>query len=124
MAPKTTKKGFIVNGMIDSKTETYPDVTMLLQTWKSEILQKHEDLLFNNFSELYQIMRKDGHIKEDVYKRMGFPSDTNYTGKEVDTSNTIHQEGRHRAKILSHKFQKSLRAHKKREMHRCLLRIK
>ena len=26
MAPKTTRKGFIVNGMIDEATETYPDI--------------------------------------------------------------------------------------------------
>ena len=59
MAKKTTKEGFIVNGMIDSKTETYPDVTMLLRTCKLEILQKHEDLLlgiFPNFIKLCERM--------------------------------------------------------------------
>ena len=34
MALNTTKIGFIVNDMIDSKTETYPDDTMLSRSQK------------------------------------------------------------------------------------------
>ena len=52
MAPKTTIKGFIKNGMVDDKLKIYPDIRMLLKTCKSEVTKKHEDLLFNNFSEL------------------------------------------------------------------------
>ena len=88
---------------------------MLLQTCKSEILQKHEGLLFDNFSELYQIMRKDVHIKEEVYKKMVFLADTNYTRKEVDKPDSIRQKGRQHAKILSRKFQISLCAKKERD---------
>ena len=32
MSPKTTKKGFIKNGMIDDKTHIYPDINKMLQT--------------------------------------------------------------------------------------------
>ena len=84
MSPKTTKKGFIENGMIDSKTHTYPDLTMLLRTCKSEFTQEHEDLFFTNFSKLYTAMKTDGHIKEEVYDAIGFPSDTTYTTSRSD----------------------------------------
>ena len=73
MAPKTAKRGFIENGMIDSKMHTYPDVTKMLKTYKSEIKQEHGDLLFDNFSELYNLMKTEGHIKEEVYDLLGFP---------------------------------------------------
>ena len=43
---------------------------------------------------------------------MGFIKDTNYSGDEVDKPDTISQEMRHRAKILSHKLQCSLRKKK------------
>ena len=49
MATKTTKKGFIVNGMIDENLHTYPDIIRMIQTCKSEISQKQEDLIFDNF---------------------------------------------------------------------------
>ena len=100
MSPKTTKKGFIVNGMIDDKTETYPDIIKMLQTCKQEIPKEQEDLVFHNFSELYSIMKKDGHITEDVYDRLGFMQDTNYDGDIVLKPDGVTQEMRHRAKIL------------------------
>ena len=53
MPPKTTKRGFIENGMIDEKSHLYPDVTMMVKTCKGEAKQEHKDLLFTNFSELY-----------------------------------------------------------------------
>ena len=115
MSPKTTKKGFIENGMIDSKTHTYPDLTMLLRTCKSEFTQEHEDLFFKNFSKLYTAMKTDGHIKEELYDAIGFPSDTNYAGETVEKPDNIRQEMRHRAKILSHSLQCSLRASKENE---------
>ena len=39
MALTTTKRGFIENGMIDSKLHLYPDVIMMLKTCKSEVKQ-------------------------------------------------------------------------------------
>ena len=53
MRPKTTKKGFIKNGMIDESAHTYPDIKKMLQTCKGDITQEAEDIIFNNFSELY-----------------------------------------------------------------------
>ena len=49
MSPKTTKKGFIVNGMIDDKTHTYPDIIKILQTCKQEVKQDQVDLVFKHF---------------------------------------------------------------------------
>ena len=82
MAPKTIKRGFIENGMIDSKSHLYPDVTMMLKTCKSEVKQEYEDLLFDNFSYLYKTMKTKGHIKEEVYDSLGFPKDTDYTARK------------------------------------------
>jgi len=48
--------------------------------------------LFNNFSELYSIMKNEGNITEEVYERMGFPVDTNYYGKEVKKPDAISQD--------------------------------
>ena len=82
--------------------------TCKLQDFKKE----YENLLFANFSELYQRMKKDGHIPEEVYTRLGFPQDTNYAGEEVDKPDGISQEMRHRAKLLSHDLQRELRQKK------------
>ena len=108
MAPKTTKRGFIENGMIDSQLHLYPDMTKMLQTCKSEIKQEHEDLLLDNFSELYKLMKIEGNIKEEVYDCLGFPQDTDYSGAEVDKPDSISQETRHRAKVLSPSLQRDL----------------
>ena len=100
MAPKTTKKGCIVNGMIDEAVETYPDIYKMLNTCKQEVKKEQVDLFFTHFSELYSIMKKDGHITEGVYDRLGFMMDTNYAGKVVLKPDQISNEMRHRAKIL------------------------
>ena len=110
MHPKTTKKGFIVNGMLDENIHTYPDIVKLLKTCKlQDFKQEYEDLVFSNFSELYQCMKTHGHIPEEVYNRMGFIKDTDYKGKEVAKPDEVSQEMRHRAKIISHELQCKLR---------------
>ena len=116
MAPKMTKKGMVENGMLDAKTHTYPDITMLLRTCKSEVKQEHVNLIFSHFSELYSIMKNEGHITEEVYDRMGFPTDTNYSGTEVKKPDTISQETRHCAKILSHSPQRDFRQRKENDV--------
>ena len=100
MLPKTTKKGFVVNGMLDEQIHTYPDIIKMLRTCKQEVKKEQEDLVFKHFSELYTIMKTDGHITEEVYDRLGFISDTNYAGNKVDKPDNISQETRHRANIL------------------------
>ena len=113
MKPKTTKKGYIKNGMIDELTEIYPDIITMLQTCKlQDVKQEYEDLLFDNFSILYQTMKSKGHIPEELYDQLGFPPDTNYAGDKVDKPDGISQEMRHRAKILSHSLQRNLRQKK------------
>ena len=54
-------------------------------------------------------MRRDGHISEEVYDRLGFSADSNYAGDIVPKPDEISQEMRHRAKILSHSLQCGLR---------------
>ena len=100
MSPKTTRKGFVENGMIDENTETYPDIVKMLQTCKGEISQQAEDIIFDNFSALYQMMKYEGHIKEEMYNYLGLPKDTNYEKEVVEKPDQIRQEMRHRAKIL------------------------
>ena len=100
MAPKTTKKGCIVNGMIDEKTETYPDIYKMLNTCKQEVKEEQVDKFFTHFSELYSIMESNGHITEDVYDRIGFIKDTNYAGEVVMKPDQISNEMRHRGKVL------------------------
>ena len=39
MCPKIIKKGFIINGMIDGKTHTYPGIIKTLQTCTQEVKQ-------------------------------------------------------------------------------------
>ena len=45
MHPKTTRKGFVENGMINNKAYTYPDIYKLFQTCKQEISKKQEGSL-------------------------------------------------------------------------------
>ena len=100
MCPKTTKKGFIENGMIDEATHTYPDIKKMLQTCKGNVTQEAEDIIFDNFSQLYQLMKKEGHIKEEIYDRLRLAKDMNYAKETVEKPDGISQEMRHRAKIL------------------------
>ena len=108
MQPKATKKGFVENGMEDNDTHTYPDIHKMLKTCKlQDFKQEYESLLSADFSQLYQCMKNDGHIPEEVYDQIGLPPDTNYEGEEVDKPDGISQEMRHQAKILSHELQQN-----------------
>ena len=64
--------------------------------------ERYENLLFDNFSDLYKTTNNNGHIPDEVYERLGFPPDTNYNGDEIEKPDGISQEMRHRTKILSH----------------------
>ena len=92
-----------MNGMIDGKTHTYPDIIKMLQTCKQEVKQDQVDLVFKHFSTLYSIMKEEGHITEEVYDRLGFDPDTNYTGDTVSKPDEISNEMRHRAKVLRYR---------------------
>ena len=82
--------------MVDAAAETYPDIVRMLQTCKSKVTQQQEELVFLHFSELYTIMKRDGHITEEVYDCLGFDKDTDYAGKDVNKPDEISQEMRHR----------------------------
>ena len=90
MSPKTTKQGFIKNGMIDKCTHTYPDL-FKMKTCKSDIKKEVEDIIFDNFSLLYQTMKQNSHITEEIYDELGLPKDSNYEGEVVKKPNTISQ---------------------------------
>ena len=110
MQSKTSKKGYIEDGMLDEKTNTYPDIYKMLKTFKlKNFKQEYEDLVFDNFLKLYQCIKLHGHISKEVYNRLGFVKDANYDGKLVGKPDAISQEMRHGAKILSHKLQRNLR---------------
>ena len=99
--------------MEDEETHTYPDVHRMLKTCQlQDFKQEYENLLFDKFSELYQTMKNNGHIPEELYGRLGFPPDTNYNGDEIEKPDGISQEMRHRAKILSHDLHRKLRKKK------------
>ena len=116
MHPKTTKKGYVQNGMLDENTYTYPDLFKIMRTCKlSNFKKEYEDLIIDNFAELYTIMKNKGHIPEEVYDRLGIIKDTNYDGDEVEKPDGISQEMRHRAKILSHSLQRDLRNKKEQD---------
>ena len=95
--------------MEDEETHTYPDVHKMLNTCKLRYFkQEYENLLFYNFSQLYQTMKNNGRIPEEVYDRLIFPPYTNYNGDEIDKPDGISQEMRHQARILSHDIQLKL----------------
>ena len=71
MQPKTIKKGYVENGMEDEETHTYPDVHKMLKTCKiQDFKQEYENLLFDNLYELYQTMKNNDNIPEEVYDRL------------------------------------------------------
>ena len=47
--------------------------------------------MFAHFSELYIIMKRDGHITEEVYDLLGSVKYTNYAGEDVNKSDEISQ---------------------------------
>lgn len=88
-----TKKEFIENGIIDTKSHTYPDIC---KHAKSTVIQAQEDLVFKHFSDLYSVMQRDGHIAKDIYDNLVFSINTNYAGDKVPKPDEISQEMRHR----------------------------
>ena len=77
MQPKITKRGFIENGMIHDKVETYPDIIKMMRTCKlKDFQQEHGDTIINIFSDLYQEMKEKGQILEKTFERLKFSRDT------------------------------------------------
>ena len=64
----------------------------MLKTCKLQYFkQDYENLLFDISSELYQTINNNGHIPEEVYERLCFPPDTNYSGDEIEKPDGISQ---------------------------------
>ena len=116
MCRKKIIKGFVENGMIDSKKLFYPDVDSMVRTCKlKDLSQTNENLIFNNFSVLYKETKENGVISEETFDHLGFPQDTDLDGKEVIKTVTITNEMQQRAKIISSRLQRQLRNKKRKK---------
>ena len=54
MQPKTTKKGFLMDGMLDENVQTYPDIFKMLKPCKLQYFKKEYEALF--FFQLLQVI--------------------------------------------------------------------
>ena len=116
MKNKTTKKGFVQNGMLDEVTELYPDIYKMMQTCKStDIKQEYKCLLFKHFWILYQTMKDRGDIPESLHRGLGFLSDANYARKYIDKLNNILSKIWHFAKLVNHQLQRNLHCKKEKD---------
>ena len=49
------------------QTELYPYIIKILKNWKlKDFKQEREDLIFGNFSELFQRTKQNGHAPEEM----------------------------------------------------------
>lgn len=71
---KGIKTGFLANGMLDTKTETWPDFDAIMQTCKKRSLLTKENIAIvtNNFKELYLHMVNEGHITDEAFEKFKF----------------------------------------------------
>ena len=101
--------GFKENGMIDRKTNRYPDFNNILATCRMNPTKEEYALCVNSFSYLFDICQKKGHVADDVFESLGFPMDRDVDGASIRRDATITQEPRQRAKCLTHHHQISQR---------------
>lgn len=111
--PGNVKKGFFAGGVIDLKSEAWPDFFAMVNTCKKRNLDKH--LCIERFATLYHYMDEHGHVPDEFFESLGFPVDLDENGKPVRRPAGISQEHLQRAKSLSHEDQKKLRRGRKDE---------
>ena len=61
-------KGFIENGMVDKKTQQFPDFYKLLKTCRRKVTKEEENLCKDSFGPLYNYMAKHGHVPDEVFE--------------------------------------------------------
>jgi hypothetical protein len=66
-SPRSIKKGFLCNGMIDRETETCPDMDRMFGTLTRPITQQKMDLLEMNFGKLFKVQMDRDHITDHKY---------------------------------------------------------
>ena len=106
---KAILQGFLSNGMIDRKQLNWPDFNSILGTCRRKITHEEVSLIKNTFSVLYKEMDQKGYISEEKFDELNYPVDKDENNLEVRRNAKITDEKSQRAKILSHKFQRSLR---------------
>jgi hypothetical protein len=111
--PHNVKKGFLAGGVIDLKSESWPDFYAMVNTCKKRNADRH--LCLEEFVMLYHHMEEHGHVPDEVFERHGFPVDSDENGKPVRRPAGISQEHLQKAKSLSHDDQKNLRRERKDE---------
>ena len=75
--------------MIDAKEKLYPDINKMIRTCKREIPKEQDDLFFEHFPELYEMMKRGRHITEEVHDRFGVEKDTHFRNNIIDKSDGI-----------------------------------
>ena len=111
------RHGFLENGMIDSKTNPFPDFDKMLATCRSNITKEQYKLCLTSFPTLMKTFVEKGHIPDSLFASLGFPPDVNPSGNEVHRLNEgAEGECRQRAKCLTHKYQQRKRTEKLQEL--------
>ena len=108
-APHTVAQGFLHNGMLDATSHCYPDFDKILHTVKRKLSSDELLLCENSFPKLFHHQLTYGYVKDELLNELGFPHDTDVEGNITHRTAGISQESLQRAKVLSHKYQKSLR---------------
>lgn len=104
------EESFMVNGMADRSSATYPDLYAMVQTIKCNVPDGFLDqVLIHFFARLYKEMKETGTISEATFNEMGVPKDLNDDGEEVPMTAGITREWGQRCKIASSDHQRRLR---------------
>ena len=98
------QKGFIVTGMLDSKTQRMPVLHRLVSTCRRIPTDDEMDLVAKSVAPLMHYSYGNGtmkHIPDEVFIGLGFRSDRDPRGNEKVNKATISQENQQRAKCLT-----------------------
>ena len=99
------RKGFVLNGQVDTESKLAPDVVNLLHTYRGDIngtcLENASWLCEKFFEEMYNT----GVISESSFDAVSIPMDRDLNGATVEKCFGVSQENRQRAKILSSEMQ-------------------
>ena len=100
--------GFFMNGMIDTKSLSHPDITEILRTCKNKVsINANQATIHDKFDQLYNEVSNKGHISDDFLLSMGIAADANYSN--IRCYHTSLCETFQRSKSLSHIHQRELR---------------
>ena len=102
--------GFVDNGMIDFDNNRFPDFDKILAKCRTEPTVEEYKLCETRFPYVLQNYLEDDHVDDSKIEELGFPVDLDECGTSVRQTETITQESRQRAKILTHACQVELRA--------------